>query len=352
MLTPGVQGLPKGKGPKGRDWAGVYPATVIPFKDKTCREVDEAAYRALLRDILKAGVTGIDPNEAESLSVKETVRLMEIAREESGGNMPISGKVEARCERWVWNLVEEARPIVDAGADFLYLHPTPEKDNFLEYVNLFKMFDKMVGVPFMALMSPHNVPVPVMKQIAIECENLAAFKCFMAYNFWDLKRLVAALKDAEAETGRHVCVLLAGDHGLAEALINGAEGNFNGGASWRADADASIYRAVKAGDYNKAFAIQNKIQPASDGVRGLFGADLRPAGYFTLRFKLASWLLGKVPNPYARLPRLLLAEEALLMRDLLIKSGLEVVRSEAECRKLEMSDYHAESLPGLALAKA
>src|SRR5688572_2174037 len=233
-MTPGMQALPKGKGPKGLNWAGVYPATIVPFKDKTCREVDEDAYRVLLRDILKAGVTGIDPNEAEGLSVKETIRLMEIAREESGGRMPISGKVEARCERWIWNLVEEAKPIVDAGADFLYIHPTPEMDNHVEYVNLFKMFDKKVGVPFMTAISPWRCPIPVMKQIALECENLAAFKTDFRYNFWDLKHLVASLEEAEAETGRHVCTLSAGDHGLAEALINGAEGIFNAGCSWRA----------------------------------------------------------------------------------------------------------------------
>ena len=339
MLTPAVEALPKGKGPKGRDWAGIYPATIVPFKDKTCREVDEEAYRVLLRDILKAGVTGIDPNEAEGLSVKETIRLMEIAREESGGRIPISGKVEARCERWIWNLVEEAKPIVGAGADYLYIHPTVEIDNFDEYVNLFKMFDRKVGVPFMVSMSAGRVPVPVMKRIALECENLAAFKSNFNYNIWIAKHLFAALKEAEAETGRHVCPLSAGDHGLAEALINGAEGNFNGGASWRAKEDVAIYKAVKAGDYNKAFAIQNKIQPATDAVRGMFGANIRSYGYFTFRYKLVCWMLGKVPNPYSRLPRMPLVEEALLLRNALLQSGLEVVKTEAECRKLEMSEY-------------
>ena len=339
MSTPGVEGLPRGKGPKGRDWAGIYPATIVPFRDKTCREVDEDAYRVLLRDILKAGVTGIDPNEAEGLSVKETIRLMEIAREESGGRMPISGKVEARCERWIWNLVEEAKPIVDAGADFLYIHPTPEMDNYVEYVNLFKMFDKKVGVPFMASVSPWKVPVSVMKQIALECENLAAYKSDYRYNFWDLKHLVAVLKEAEAETGRHVCPLTAGDHGLAEALINGAEGIFNGGGSWRAKDDVAVYRAVKAVDYNKAFAIQNKVEPATAAVRGMFGANIRPRGYFPFRYKIVCWLLGKVPNPYSRLPRLPLVEEALLLRNVLLQSGFEIVRTETECRKLEISEY-------------
>jgi len=338
-MNPAVEALPKGKGPKVRDWAGIYPATIVPFKDKTCREVDEDAYRVLLRDILKAGVTGIDPNEAEGLSVKETIRLMQIAREASGGKIPISGKVEARCERWIWNLVEEAKPIVDAGADYLYLHATPEIDNFEEYVNLYKTFDKKVGVPFMVSMSPGRVPVPVMKRIALECENLAAFKSNFNYNVWTAKHLIATLKEAEAETGRKVCALSAGDHGLAEMLINGADGTFNGGMSWRAREDAEIYRAVKAGDYNKAFAIQNKVQPASDAVRGMFGANIRSYGYFTHRYKLVCWMIGKVPNPYSRLPRMPIVEEALLLRNALLQSGYEVIKTEADCRKLEMSEY-------------
>ncbi len=339
MVSRAVEALPKGKGPNGRDWSGIYPATIVPFKDKTCRHIDEEAYRILLRDILKAGVTGIDPNEAEGLSVKETIRLMEIAREECGGRLPISGKVEARCERWIWDLVEEAKPIVDAGADYLYLHATPEIDNFDEYVNLYKMFDRKVGVPFMVTMAPGRVPIPVMKRIALECENLAAYKSNFNYNVWNAKHLIAALKEAEAETGRKVCALSAGDHGLAEMLINGADGNFNGGMSWRAREDAEIYRAVKAGDYNKAFAIQNKIQPATDAVRGMFGATIRSYGYFTHRYKLVCWMLGKVPNPYSRLPRMPIIEEVLLLRKALLQSGYEVIKSEAECRNLEMSDY-------------
>ena len=49
------------KGPLGLDWSGCYPCTVIPFKDKSCKEVDEDAFRSLVRDLLESDIAGIDP---------------------------------------------------------------------------------------------------------------------------------------------------------------------------------------------------------------------------------------------------------------------------------------------------
>lgn len=340
MTTVPEREMAKGKGPKGLDWSGIYPATVIPFKDKTCREVDEEAWRILLRDILEADITGIDPNEVEGLSREETIRLIKIAKEETKGRIPVSGKVEARCAEWTWDLVEEAKPVVDAGADFLYLHPRPEFDNFEDFVNLYKSFDKAVGVPFITLLAPSvGISAGVMKRIALECENLVGYKIRARYNIWDMKEVVHNLREAEAETGRHVCPLLAGDHGLVECLINGAEGNFNGGGSWRAREDVAIYQAVVNGDYNKAFAIQKRLEPVTDAVRGMYGARIMSAGSHPLRYKIVCWLLGKIPNPYARLPRVPLIEEALMLREALIKSGLKVVREAKEVRELEASEY-------------
>ena len=66
--TTNKWGKATGKGPMGLDWSGCYPATIIPFKDKTCREVDEEAFRILVRDILEADIAGLDPNEVEEFS--------------------------------------------------------------------------------------------------------------------------------------------------------------------------------------------------------------------------------------------------------------------------------------------
>lgn len=332
---------PKGKGPLGLDWAGCYPCTIIPFKDKTCREVDEDAFRILVRGILEEDIAGLDPNEAEGLSREETIRLMQIAKEEAKGRIPVSGKVEARNASWTWDSIEEAKRVIDAGADFLYFHPMAGPagfDDYEDFINLYKTFSKAVKFPIVGTVV--GVPPPVIKKIALGAEYLAAFKFEERENIGLMKELVFNMQEVEAETGRHVCPLRAGDQDLAECLVNGAEGNFNGGGSWRAKFDVAIYKAVKKGDLNEAFAIQKKVQPATDAVRGRYGAKIMPYGRFPYRYKIVCWLLGKIPNPYSRLPRVAFSnEEVLMIRDALIKSGLKVVKEPKECKDLGVSDY-------------
>ena len=326
-------GKQDGKGPMGLDWSGCYPCTIIPFKDKTCREVDEEAFRILVRDILESDIAGIDPNEVEGLSNEETIRLMQIAKEEAKGRIPVTGKVEPRNQLWTWDLIEEAQRVIEAGADVLYVHPFPEMDNMVDFVNLYKTLDKAVKTPIIGLIA--GVPPSVLKQICLECENIAAWKFENNENIGLMKQLVWNMQEVEAETGRHVCSLRAGDQGLAECLVNGADGNFNGGGSWRVREDVAIYKAVQRGDLNEAFAIQKRMEPATEAVRGRYGTRIMPYGRFPYRYKIVCWLMGKIPNYYARLPRTAFSnEEVLMLRDALIRSGLKVVKAPEECMNL------------------
>jgi len=331
-------GKPDGKGPMGLDWSGCYPCTIIPFTDKTCREVDEDAFRVLVRDLLEADIAGLDPNEAEGLSREETIRLMQIAKEEATGRIPVTGKVEARNSQWTWDLIEEAERVIEAGADVLYVHPWPEMDNMEDFVELYRTLDKAVDVPIIGLLA--GIPPSVIKDISLACKNVAAWKFENREDIGLMKQLVWSMQEVEAATGRHVCPLRAGDQGLAECLVNGAEGNFNGGGSWRGREDVAIYKAVKRGDLNEAFAIQKRMEPATEAVRGRYGTQIRTYMRFPYRYKIVCWLMGKIPNTYARRPRTAFSdEEVLMLRDALIRSELKVVREPGECRNLGVSEY-------------
>ena len=325
-----------GKGPMGLDWSGCYPCTIIPFTDKRCREIDEDSFRALVRDLASVEIAGIDPNEVEGLSRVETIRLMQIAAEELKGRIPVTGKVEARNGQWTWDLIEEAEQVIEAGADVLYVHPWPDMDNMEDFVNLYKTLDKAFDIPIIGLMA--GVPVPVIKEISLACPNIAAWKFENREDMGLIKQLVWSMQDVEAATGRHVCPLRAGDQALAECLVNGAEGNFNGGGSWRGREDVAIWQAVGRGDLNEAFAIQKRMEPATEAVRGKYRTRIMPYGRFPYRYKIVCWLMGKVPNHYARLPRTAFSnEEVLMLRDALIQSGLKVVRAPEECLDLGVS---------------
>lgn len=329
---------PSGKGPMGLDWSGVYPATIVPWTDNTCREIDEDTYRSMIRHMIDSGIAGLDPNEVEGLSLEETCRLIEIAKEESKGRIPVTGKIEPRNQQWTWDMVKEAEKVIETGADVLYLHPVPDQNNMEDFINLYKTFDKAFDLPIMALMV--GTPPAVLKEIALACPNICAWKYESRQNNGLIKELVANMREVEAQTGRHVCTLRAGDHDLAESLVNGAEGTFNGGGCWRVEYDVAIVNAVKRGDLNEAFAIQKRLEPATDAVRGVFGTTIKTYGRFPYRYKITAWLLGIFPNYYARLPRTAFSdEEVLMLRDALIKAGFEVVRAPEECKNLGISLY-------------
>jgi dihydrodipicolinate synthase/N-acetylneuraminate lyase len=284
----------------------------------------------------------------EGLSLQERLKVLRIAKEEAKGRVPVFGGV---LGDWTWQAIEWGKANVDAGSDILYFVPPTllgmdyDRDD-REVLNHFRMFDKALKTPFIVPAWPvapgnaHYIPVKTLKKIAIECENLVGYKLEVLTSIRTMKAVVAAMKEVEAETGRHVCSYLAGDHGLAEMLINGAEGNVNGGGVWRGREDVAIYQSVRKGQLADALGIQERLAPTCDAIRGMFGATIRPYGDFPYRYKIVAWLMGKIPRPYARAPFVPVSkDEVLWLREAVVKSGLKAVRDVKECREFETSEY-------------
>ena len=318
---------------KVRNWDGIYPAACVIFKDKSCREIDEEAYREHVSDLLsQKGIAGLFVSSAhEGLSMDEKVKILKIALEEAKGRLPVVGGV---WTDFTWMAVEQGKINKEAGADALYfLPPTitgydPMDDELL--VEHVKRFDKEVGLPFFfygspMVAGPHRVIPKTFKKLALETKNLVAWKIPSLLHLGAFRECLNALREAEKETGRHVAALLAGDHGLVEALKNGGDGNVNGGGVYRAREDVEIFEAVKKGDIVKGFAIQDRMKPITDAIRGeLVG---KSHVHFPYRYKVAAWLLGKIPRPYIRRPLMPISkEEVKTLRDALIKSGMKPVR--------------------------
>jgi len=327
---------------KVRNWDGIYPAACAIFKDKSCREIDGEAYRKHVSDLLsQEGIAGLFVSSAhEGLSMDEKIRILKIALEEAKGKLPVVGGV---MSDFTWMAIEQGKINKEAGADALYFLPPvitgydPSDDELL--VEHVKKFDKEVGLPFFYYGSPmvggpHTVLPKTFKKIALETKNLVAWKIPSLLHLGVFRQCLNALREAEKETGRHVAALLAGDHGLVEALKNGGDGNVNGGGVYRVKEDVEIFKAVKNGDLTEAYAVQDRMQPITDAIRG----ELVGKGHvhFPYRYKVAAWLLGKIPRPFMRRPLLPVAkEEVKALRDALIKSGMKPVR---EAEVFEASD--------------
>jgi 4-hydroxy-tetrahydrodipicolinate synthase len=78
---------------------GIFPATPVIFTDRTCRTLNYEATRSHYRFLLDHGVdslcVGGHAGETECLTMDERLRLIDIAREECGGNRPVIGGVIA-----------------------------------------------------------------------------------------------------------------------------------------------------------------------------------------------------------------------------------------------------------------
>lgn len=326
-------------------WEGIFPSVCVIYKDKSCRELDEDAYRVLLRDQLQAGVgalvVGGHAGETECLSMEERLRVIRIAREEAKGRVPVVGGVISDSTWWA---IEQGKIQKDAGADgvlfmppvIMRWDPDTAEEFFVEHL---RRFDKEADMPIIFFGGPtsegsYKILPKTFKKLAIEIKNLVGWKITTTYDLGAWMSCINALREAEKITGRHVAALMAGDHFLVETLRLGGDGNLNGGEIYRAAEDVEIYRAVKRGDILHALAIQDRLRPITDAIRGtVYGRSLT---YFHFRYKVAAWLLGKIPRPHMRLPQMPVSkDEVEIIRQALIKSGYKPVR---EAEEIEIAD--------------
>jgi dihydrodipicolinate synthase/N-acetylneuraminate lyase len=323
---------------KIEDWSGICPATNVVWKDKSCRKLDEEGIRMQIRDFLEAGAQRMFFGTAhEGLSMEERLKMFKVAVDEVKGRVQLGLSIPE--SGWTWMAIEQGKAIKDAGADFIYVMPpiiyglNPDIDD-KAMVDYYRGFDKEIGAPYIGLAVPNPaagtmgyIPPKTLKTLAMVTKNLVAFKLECMYSVRIMHACVSALREAEKETGRHVCALLAGDHGLAEATLAGFEGNVNSGGVYRVREDLAIFNAINRGDLNEAFSIQSRLTPSADAVRGVFSSATRTYTHFPYRFKVCAWLTGKIPTTYMRAPLLPVPkEEVEWLRDALIKSGFKVVR--------------------------
>ena len=330
----------------GKTWEGIFPSACVVYTDKSCREIDYDVYREHLRKNLLsvdigALVVGGHAGETECMTMDERLKVIEIAREEAKGKVPVVGGVISDS---TWGAIEQGKIQKDAGVDgVLFMPPVllcwdPETaDEFL--VEHLRRFDKEADLPFIFFGGPtdsgsYRILPKTFKKLALEIKNLVGWKITNGYDLAPFMACVKALREAEKETGRHVAALPAGDAFIVETVSLGADGNLNGGENYRAAEDVEIFKAVRKGDVLKAHTLEHRLRPITDAIRGpLYGKSLT---YFHYRFKVAAWLRGYIPRPHMRLPQMPIPkEEVEMLRNALIESGMEVVR---EAEELEVAD--------------
>jgi 4-hydroxy-tetrahydrodipicolinate synthase len=267
---------------------GCHAALVTPFDAKG--RIDEAAYRGLIRRQIKGGTSGLvacgSTGEAATLTHEEFRRALEIALEESRGDVPVTAGIGANA---TWKAVETAREAESLGADALlvlapyYNKPTPEG-----LYRHFRAVARGTRLPVMLYNIPGrcavNVPPSVVARLAADCPNVVAVK-EASGSLDQASEIVAAARPNFS--------VLSGDDSLTLPMMAvGARGVVSVVANVAPRETAALCAAALRGDFAKARALHLELFPL---IKALF-IETNP-----IPVKAALALLG-LCRPEPRLP--------------------------------------------------
>ncbi len=289
-----------------------FTAAVLPFDD--AGKIDQAPYRRLIRYFLQdrfREVGGIIANpeagEIYYLTREEKKRVVELAVEEAGGKMPvIAGVFDLTTE----GCVECARDAKAAGADGLFLLPPAgcidlvgmwNAEKYPEYwLDQIRAIDAVANLPIIAhpvAGSPTpqwglGVPAETAKLICNSIPNVIGWK--MIYNYEGQRKMWKALRGL----ARPVSILAAGGGLFPEFLAHDMlDGTASGSWNYALEPMLDHIDAWRACDVVKARRIW-----AEGGLRDLHEYIYSDYSRLHLRYKIAAWLRGLIPNAKTRPP--------------------------------------------------
>lgn len=275
---------------------GSYVALVTPFDASGA--LDEDAYRDLIRRQIKGGTRGLVPcgstGEAATLLHEEYRRAIEIACEESRGDVPVIAGVGTNA---TWKAVESAREAESLGADaLLVLAPYYNKPTQEGIYQHFKAVARESRLPIIVYNIPGrtgvNMAPKTIARLAKDFPTIVAVK--EAAGSLDQVSEILAL----APKGFTV---LSGDDSLTIPMMSvGAKGVVSVVANIAPRQTQALCEAALKGDYRKAAALHLKLFPL---IKSLF-VETNP-----IPVKAALGMMGRC-RPEPRLPLTPLSTES------------------------------------------
>ena len=237
------------------DWfKGIFPALVTPFDERD--QVDEAAYRALIRFVLPH-VNGVVPcgttGEFSYLTLEERKQAIEICLDEIAGRVPVIAGTGAKSTRETVELTAWAKEVGAAGA--LVVAPYFLKPNFNEVYDHFKTVDE-VGLPIVLYNIPQCAGTHFKwwtgEGMALDFDNVIGIKDSSG----DIAFLDAMFEKVKGRVG----IFVGHDEVVQPALAGGCDGAILASANLIPDVWQEIYQATLARDLDTAQEWQRKIQ--------------------------------------------------------------------------------------------
>jgi 4-hydroxy-tetrahydrodipicolinate synthase len=298
---------------------GVIPAVLLPFNEDLA--IDERSFRSHLRDVAATrGLAAITVNahstEVASCSFDEQQRVLDLAQDEIGDDMPLINGV------WADGSLEAARIARMAsgrGASALLVFPpgpftlgqTPDAA-----IAHFKRIADTTDLPLIAFQYPlatgQGYPRDTLLKLIEEVPSVRAIKDW-AGNVPQHEMHIRTLQSLP----RPVNVLTTHSAWLLSSLVLGCNGLLSGSGSVIPDLQAELFRAIQAKDLGQAQRLNDRIYPLARA----FYAD--PWLDMHNRMKEALVLLGRLPRAVVRPPLVKLARaEIERIRTALVEAGL------------------------------
>jgi 4-hydroxy-tetrahydrodipicolinate synthase len=306
---------------------GVIPAVLLPFHDDL--SIDEQSFRKHLRDVVATpGISAITINahstEVASCSFDEQRRVLEIAQNEIGDQIPIVNGV------WADGSLEAARiarMAADGGASALLVFPpapfTLGQSAAMALAH-FRRIAEASDLPIIVFQYPlatgQGYPRDTLLQLAQQVPTIRAIKDWSG-NVPQHEMHVRMLQNLP----RPLNVLTTHSAWLLSSLVLGCNGLLSGSGSVIPDLQAQLFHAVQANDLAEARRLNDRIYPLARVFYAEPWADMHN------RMKEALVLLGRLPRAVVRPPLTKLKPDEIdSIRAALMEAGMLNTRSSRD----------------------
>jgi 4-hydroxy-tetrahydrodipicolinate synthase len=292
---------------KGR-WTGVNVPTFTCFTPDF--KVDYEATRALFRRLVgTTGIAGIAVNvhtgEGEVLTIEERKNIIEIAKEEAKGKIPVATGIHADTYE---EGVKQAQEMEETGVDALmilapniYLWDAREAPEYgIEYHKAIAKKVKLPLVMHQVYGTAHEYPTDALAKMFKEIDTLVAVKLANGWHTrWtkfeeDLRALRAV--------GRDNISLFPGSQHFTTFLW-GVDGAWTGFGNFAGEHLVALFNAARQGNVSEEKRLYDKKYPLENA---LYGA---PMVNLIARYKGAAYMCGLIPSPTVRPPKLPLSDQ-------------------------------------------
>lgn len=249
---------------KAIGWSGVFPAVTTQFRPDFSLDLD--ATHRVIANLVRDGVSGLvicgTVGENTSLSLREKISLVEIAKDASAGRVPVIAGV---AEFTSTNASQVAREVARAGADGIMLMPAlVYSAKPFETAAHFRSVAADTDLPVMVYNNPPIYKNDVTPDILIslaDCDNIVCFKDSSG----DTRRFI----DVRNEVGDRFVLFAGLDDVVLESVAVGAEGWVSGMSNVFPQEGETLFRLAKAGRFAEALPLYEWFMP-------LLHLDARP----------------------------------------------------------------------------